>query len=195
MTKIRTRSTTTRDRNLQFRGAVSTGFLNFIHQWMFFTFSPGLLCNLVIRGRHGGVEKRGGWKTSRMTPLPKRGFGPPSYGAFSNPLRCQCSVFPVQKCTTEQTRSSFGGVQKFSGERVLWYVFLPPYVLHTSISRPKVRKPPQNMLHGENCPTPGGEKQRRILSRDSRLWLSWFFGPGVRKRDSPNQWSESSEVT
>ena len=24
-----------------------------------------------------GVEKRGGWKTSRMTPLPKRGFGPP----------------------------------------------------------------------------------------------------------------------
>ena len=30
-----------------------------------------------IRGRHGGVEKRGGWKTSRMTPLPKRGFGPP----------------------------------------------------------------------------------------------------------------------
>ena len=33
-----------------------------------------------IRGRHGGVEKRGGWKTSRMTPLPKKGFGPPSYG-------------------------------------------------------------------------------------------------------------------
>ena len=25
------------------------------------------------RGRHGGVEKGGGWKTSRMTPLPKRG--------------------------------------------------------------------------------------------------------------------------
>ena len=85
-----------------------------------------------IRGRHGGVEKRGGWKTSRMTPLPKRGFGPPSYGTFSTPLRCQCSVFPVQESTTEQTRSSFGGVQKFSGERVLWYVFLPPYVLSGS---------------------------------------------------------------
>ena len=32
-----------------------------------------------IRGRilGGGVEKRRGWKTSRMTPVPKRGFGPP----------------------------------------------------------------------------------------------------------------------
>ena len=69
---------------------------------------------------------------------PKRGFWtPPSYGTFSTPVRCQCSVFPVQKSTTEQTRSSFGGVQKFSGERVLWYVFLPPYVLHPPISRPK----------------------------------------------------------
>ena len=90
-----------------------------------------------IRGRHGGVEKGGGWKTSRMTPLPKRAFGPPSYGTFSTPppLGCQCSVFPVQRSTTEQTRSSFGGVQKCSGERVLWYVFLPPYVLHPPISR------------------------------------------------------------
>ena len=76
----------------------------------------------------GGVEKGGGRKTSRMTPLPKRGFGPPSYGTFSTPLARQCSVFPVQKSTTEQTRSSFGGVQKFSGERVLWYVLHPPYV-------------------------------------------------------------------
>ena len=74
-----------------------------------------------------------------MTPLPKSGFGPPSYGTFSTPLRCQCSLFPVQESTTEQTRSSFGGVQKFSGERVLWYVFLPPYVLHPPISRPNNR--------------------------------------------------------
>ena len=58
---------------------------------------------------------------------------PPSYGTFSTPLRCQGSVFPVQKSTTEQTRSSSGGVQKFSGERVLWYVFLPAYVLHPPI--------------------------------------------------------------
>ena len=62
------------------------------------------------------------------TPLPKGVLDPPSYGTFSTPLRCHCSVFPVHKSMTEQTRSSFGGVQKFSGERVPWYVFLPPYV-------------------------------------------------------------------
>ena len=84
-------------------------------------------------------DAMGGWKKEG---LPKRGFGPPSYGTFSTPLRCQCSVFPVQKCTTEQTRSSLGGVQKFLGERVLWYVFLPPYVLHPPISRPN-SNPPQ----------------------------------------------------
>ena len=57
---------------------------------------------------------------------PKKGFWtPPVVPYFSTPRRCQCSVFPVQESTTEQTRSSFGGVQKFSGERVLWYVFLP----------------------------------------------------------------------
>ena len=73
----------------------------------------------------GGLEKGGGRKTSRRTPLPKRGTV-----RFPPPLGCRCSVFPVQKSTIEQTRSSFGGVQNFSGGRVLWYVFLPPYVLH-----------------------------------------------------------------
>ena len=73
------------------------------------------------------MEKGGGWKTSRNdTPSQKGVLDPPSYGTFSTPLRCQCSVFPVQKSTTEQTRSSFGGVQNFSGERVLWYVSPPP---------------------------------------------------------------------
>ena len=113
-----------------------------------------------------------------MTPLPKRGFGPPSYGTFSTPLTCQCSVFPVQKSTTEQTRSSFGGVQKFSGERVLWYAFLPPYVLHPAISRPNGypvgQKRPLDVVAGQklhgtifvsqlsrNCPHHGGNLERR----------------------------------
>ena len=43
---LRTRSTTTRDRNLQFRGAVSTGFF-WVFSSRFFPFSPGLLCNWV----------------------------------------------------------------------------------------------------------------------------------------------------
>ena len=46
----------------------------------------------LIRGRHGGVKKRGGWKTSRMTPLPKRGFGPPLVRYVFHPP--QVSVFP-----------------------------------------------------------------------------------------------------
>ena len=51
----------------------------------------------LFRERHGGVEKRGGWKTSRLTRLPKSGFGPPSYGTFSTPLRGQYSVFFLYK--------------------------------------------------------------------------------------------------
>ena len=47
--------TTTRDRNLQFRGAVSTGFfLNFLQ--LIFSFSPGFLCNSV-RNRPQNVQK------------------------------------------------------------------------------------------------------------------------------------------
>ena len=53
------------------------------------------------------MEKRGGWKTSRMTPLPKGGFGPPSYGTFSTPLKCQCSVFPVEKSRQSRPEALF----------------------------------------------------------------------------------------
>ena len=76
-------------------------------------------------------KKGGGRKTSQRRPLPKRAFGVPLvWCVFHPPPRCRCSVFPVQKSTTEQTRSSFGRVQKFSGGCALRYVFLPPSVLH-----------------------------------------------------------------
>ena len=51
---IRTNSTTTRDRNLQFRGAVSTGG----SPLDFFAFSPGFMCNLVGRAPEN-LEKVG----------------------------------------------------------------------------------------------------------------------------------------
>ena len=61
----------------------------------------------------GGCKfKRGVENLMNDTP-PKRVFDPPSYGTFSTPLRCQCSVFPVQKSTTEQTRSSLEGSNNF----------------------------------------------------------------------------------
>ena len=112
-----------------------------------------------IRGRHGGVEKGGGWKTSRMTPLPKRGFGPPLVRYVFHPPQVSVLCFPVQKSTTEQTRSCFGGVQKFSGERVLWYVFPPPYVLHPPISRPNfisaTDRHPSKTAHSDRTPCKG----------------------------------------
>ena len=54
---IRARSTTTRDRNLQFRGAISTGFFfSFFSCGLFFAFSLGFLFN---KGRKSpqNVEK------------------------------------------------------------------------------------------------------------------------------------------
>ena len=47
----------------------------------------------------GGWKKRGGWENLTNDTPPKRGFGSPSYGTLSTPLRCQCSVFPMQKST------------------------------------------------------------------------------------------------
>ena len=91
-----------------------------------------------FRGRHGGVEKRGGRKTSRMTPLPKRGFGPRLVRYVFHPLRCQCSVFPVQESATEQTRSSFGGVQNFSGGHVFSGTCFSPHTFCT-LSGPVLR--------------------------------------------------------
>ena len=84
----------------------------------------------------GGWKKEGGGKPHEWHPSQKGVLDPPRTVRFPPPLTCQCSDFPAQKSTTEQTRSSFGGVQKFSGERVLWYVFPPPYVLHPPISPP-----------------------------------------------------------
>ena len=52
---IRTRSTTTRDRNLQFRGIFSTGSFE-SSPVDFFPFSPGLLCSLVRKSPQN-VEK------------------------------------------------------------------------------------------------------------------------------------------
>ena len=46
-----------------------------------------------------------------MTPLPKRVLDPPSYGTFSTPL--------YKNPRQSRPRSFFGGVQTFSGERVL----------------------------------------------------------------------------
>ena len=63
----------------------------------------------------------GGWK--------KEGGGvldPRLYGMFSTPLRCQFSVFPVQKSTTEQTRAVLE-VSKNFRERAFSGTFSSPH--------------------------------------------------------------------
>ena len=84
----------------------------------------------------GGGKKRGMENLTNETP-PKKVFGPLSYGTFSAPLRCQYSVFPVQKSTTEQTRSSFGGVQNFR-ESAFSGTFSSPHAQSPDLPYPMV---------------------------------------------------------
>ena len=86
----------------------------------------------------GGVEKSGGWKTSRMTPLPKRGFGPPSYGTFSTPLRCQCSVFLYKNPRQSRPEALLEGSKNFR-ESAFSGTFSSPHTFCT---------PP---YHGPSC--------------------------------------------
>ena len=87
----------------------------------------------------GGWKKEGGGNLTNDTP-PNKGFWtPPLVGCVFCPSQVSELCF---SCTEIHDRAdqklfkSFGGVQKLSGERVLWYVFLPRYVLHPAMSRP-----------------------------------------------------------
>ena len=116
----------------------------------------------------GGWKKEGGGKPDEGHPSQKGVSEPPSFGTFSTPLRCRCFVFfPVKESTTGQTRSFFGWVQNFSGGRVLWYVLLPPYVLHT----PPIMAQLDSLLLIGNGPNTVSE------STVSNTELSEFFGP------------------
>ena len=74
----------------------------------------------------GDGKKRGEENLTKDTPSQKEGLALPSSGTFSAPLGCRCSVFPVQKSTTERTPESFSrGVQAQFG-RVRSLVHFPP---------------------------------------------------------------------
>ena len=94
-----------------------------------------------FRGRHGGVEKRGGRKTSRMTPPPKRGFGPPSYGTFSTPPPPQVSVlcFSCTKIHDRAEQKLFWRGPRIFGRARSLVRFPPPHTFcYPPISWPKV---------------------------------------------------------
>ena len=72
---------------------------------------------VYIRGRHPGVEERGGEESLAhygRKPVPKNGFWTPlRLMRFPPPSRRHCPVFPVQKSKTQHSRSSFGGSEKY----------------------------------------------------------------------------------
>ena len=79
----------------------------------------------------GGLEKRGGWKTSRMTPLPKRGFGPPPRTVRFPPRSGVSALFFLYK-NPRQSRPEalLEGSQIFGGARSLFR--FPPPIRFTS---------------------------------------------------------------
>ena len=94
------------------------------------------VCNPVQRTPWGVGKKRGEENLTKDT-RPKTGVLGPFAQYVFHPPQVSVLCFPTSKSTTEQTRSSFKGVQELSGECVLWCVFLPPYVLHPPIARPQ----------------------------------------------------------
>ena len=81
-------------------------------------------------------KKRGEENLTNNKP-PKKGFWTsPSYGTFSTPPQVSVLCFSCTKIHDRADQKLFWRGPKISGECVLWYVFLPPYVLHPPISRP-----------------------------------------------------------
>ena len=105
-----------------------------------------------------GVEKGGGRKTSRMTPLPKSGFRPPSFGTFSTPLWRRCSCFLLKKCgRLTRPDALFEGVQKFSGGRCVVRYALPPPIRFA---------PPHVMAQFSEIVAPIVTASRKMIFRD-----------------------------
>ena len=74
----------------------------------------------------GGVEKRGGWKTSRMTPLPKRGFGPPLVRYVFHPPHVSVLCFSCTKIHDRADQKLFWRGPKIFGRARSLVRFPPP---------------------------------------------------------------------
>ena len=79
-----------------------------------------------VRGRHGGVEKREGWKTSRMTPLPKTGFGAPLVRYVFHPPRVSVLCFSCTKIHGTADQKLFWRGPKIFGRARSLVRFPPP---------------------------------------------------------------------
>ena len=73
----------------------------------------------------GGWKKEGGGKPHELTPLPKRGFGPPLVRYVFHPPQASALCFSCAKIHDRADQKLFWrGPKIFSGERVLWYVLV-----------------------------------------------------------------------
>ena len=105
--------------------------------------NPG--CQIVVqfRGRHGGVEKRGGRKTSRMTPLPKRGFGPLLVRYVFHPPQVSVLCFSCTKIHDKPVSEVLSEGSKNFRESAFSGTFSSPHTFCTPppISQPKFKIP------------------------------------------------------
>ena len=89
-----------------------------------------------FRRRHGGVEKRGGRKTSRMTPLPKRGLGPPRTVRFPPPAGVSALFFLYKNPRQSRPEALLEGSKTFR-ESAFSATFSSPHTFcPPPISRP-----------------------------------------------------------
>ena len=63
----------------------------------------------------GGWKKEGGGKPHEWHPSQKGVLDPPSYGTFSTPLRCQCSVFLYKNPRQSRPEALLEGSKNFRG--------------------------------------------------------------------------------
>ena len=125
---------------------------------------------LDVRWRHGGVEKGGGWKTSRMTPLPKRGFGTPLVRYVFHPPQVSVLCFSCAKVHDRADQKLFWrGPKIFRRARSL--VRFPP----------PIRFAPPHITAQLTCDTLSGP-----ILRDTAILSPWYLdlAPRMALRDS-----------
>ena len=133
-------------------------------------FQETYVCRMKLKGRHGGVEKRGGRKASRMTPLPKRGFGPPLVRyVFHSP----------QVSTTEQNKKLFWRGPNIFGRARSLVRFPPP-----------IRFAPPHIT-AQETPVKLGLCSRRLCGEKWRAKQSGHFELHVLRQEGQPNFTEN----
>ena len=85
-----------------------------------------LFRNSTLQRMPWGGGKRGGWKTSRLTPLPKRGFGPPLVRYVFHPPQVSVLCFSCTKIHDRADQKLFWRGPKIFGRARSLVRFPPP---------------------------------------------------------------------